>query len=235
MVAAPDPANTIDGIGLTSPRSRETLVELLHDQGITDLRVLDALRQVPRHIFVEEALAHRAYENTALPIGYRQTISQPYMVGLMTQLLLEQREDVAPPEQVLEIGTGSGYQTAVLALLVPQVYSIERIAALKRRARRCLQRIEVRNIVLRHGDGHEGWAAKAPFDAIIATAAAAATPKPLMDQLAEGGRLVIPEHSEQGGDEQVLCVYDKRDGVCQRRKVEAVRFVPMRSGIEQSR
>ena len=229
-MAEPDPAASIVGIGLTSPRSREALVEQLRRQGIADPRVLEALRRVPRHIFVEEALAHRAYENIALPIGYRQTISQPYIVGLMTQLLLTPQEGAPPPRQVLEIGTGSGYQTAVLALLVPQVYSIERIAELKRRARKCLQRIDLRNITLRCGDGHEGWPAKAPFDAIMVTAAAAATPAALVAQLSEGGRLVIPE---QRGEEQVLRVYHKAGDACQRRDVEAVRFVPLRPGVEE--
>ncbi len=226
----PDPVD-IGGLGLTSAHSRGALVKLLQEQGIDDPQVLAVMRQVPRHIFVEEALAHRAYKNTALPIGYRQTISQPYIVGLMTQLLLAPQEGAPPPRQVLEIGTGSGYQTAVLALLVPQVYSIERIAELKRRARRRLQRIGVHNISLRHSDGHEGWPSKAPFDAIMVTAAAATPPTTLLKQLAEGGRLVIPE---QCGEAQSLCIYHKRDGQCQRRAVEAVRFVPLRPGVERA-
>src|SRR6478735_6699733 len=176
------------GIGMTSARTRDRLVQRLRDQGITNLAVLDRIRNVPRHIFVDEALGSRAYEDTALPIGHGQTISQPFIVARMTEALLEN----ASPRKVLEVGTGCGYQTAVLAPLIVTLYSIERISALQQRARRALRDLKIRNVHLRHGDGFEGWAAYAPFDGILVAAAAHSVPRQLLDQLGNGGRLIIP-------------------------------------------
>ena len=168
------------GIGMTSARTRERLVARLREQGIGDSQVLDRIRSVPRHLFVDEALASRAYEDTALPIGHGQTISQPYIVARMTEALIEG----GAPRKVLEIGTGCGYQTAVLAPLVVTLYSVERIAALQQRARKVLRDLRIRNVHMRHGDGFEGWAAYAPFDGIIVAAAAHSVPPALLEQLA---------------------------------------------------
>ncbi|MEE4204069.1 MAG: protein-L-isoaspartate(D-aspartate) O-methyltransferase, partial [Halieaceae bacterium] len=176
------------GIGMTSMRTRERLIQRLMDQGIRNYAVLDALRQVPRHEFVDEALAHRAYEDTALPIGWGQTISQPYIVARMTELVLAGGR----PERVLEIGSGSGYQTAVLAPLVGEICAVERIKGLLEKSRQRLRKLKIRNVRLRHADGLAGWADEAPFDAIIAAAAPEDIPQTLIDQLAPGGRLVMP-------------------------------------------
>lgn len=211
------------GIGMTSQRTRDRLVEALAAQGIQDERVLTALREVPRHLFVDEALESRAYENTPLPIGEGQTISQPWVVARMTELLLEP----GVPERVLEVGTGSGYQAAVLARLVPRVYSIERIGSLLRRARERLQAARLFNCQLRHGDGYEGWPEYAPYDGIIVTAAPEALPQALLEQLAEGGRLVAPVG---GAGYQQLLVVDRHGDEYQQRKVAGVSFVPMLKG-----
>src|SRR5690606_31482653 len=176
------------GVGMTSQRTRERLIERLYEEGLSNPRVLEVIRRTPRHLFVDEALAHRAYEDTALPIGHNQTISQPYIVGRMTELLLAG----GPLDKVLEIGTGSGYQTAVLAQLVERVFSVERIQALQDRAKERLQELELRNVVFRWGDGWEGWPALAPYNGILVTAAASEVPQALLEQLAPGGRLVIP-------------------------------------------
>jgi protein-L-isoaspartate(D-aspartate) O-methyltransferase len=178
----------ISGIGMTSARTRERLIQRLKEQGIADLRVLDRIRNVPRHLFMDEALASRAYEDTALPIGFGQTISQPFVVARMTEALLAH----GPALKVLEIGTGCGYQTAVLAPLVGEVYTIERIASLLGRARRTLRELRIRNVHYRHDDGNVGWSARAPFDGILLTAAPHAVPPSLFEQLAVGGRLIAP-------------------------------------------
>ena len=178
----------LSGIGMTSARTRERLVQRLQEQGISDRRVLDRIRSVPRHLFMDEALASRAYEDTALPIGFGQTISQPYVVARMTEALLPAAEGGT----VLEIGTGCGYQTAVLSPLVEKMYTIERISALLGRARRTLRELRIRNVNFRHEDGNVGWAARAPYDAILLTAAPHAVPPALFDQLKVGGRLIAP-------------------------------------------
>jgi protein-L-isoaspartate(D-aspartate) O-methyltransferase len=179
------------GIGMTSARTRERLVQRLASNGITSEAVLERIRAVPRHLFIDEALASRAYEDSALPIGQGQTISQPYIVALMTQALIENGE-TRRPEKVLEVGTGCGYQTAILAPLVGQLFTIERIASLQRGARQRLAALGLGNIRLRHGDGFEGWPGQAPFDGILVSAAPADLPQALVDQLAPGGRLIIP-------------------------------------------
>ena len=176
------------GIGMTSERTRERLIQRLVDEGIVNQHVLEVIRHTPRHLFVDEALAHRAYEDTALPIGNNQTISQPYMVARMSELLLED----GPLDKVMEIGTGSGYQTAVLSQLVERIFSVERIKVLQDRAKERLQALNLRNVVFRWGDGWEGWPALAPYNGIIVTAVATDVPQALLDQLAPGGRLVIP-------------------------------------------
>lgn len=208
---------------MTSLRTRERLVATLRQQGITDSRVLDVIRTTPRHIFVEEALGSRAYENTALPIGCNQTLSQPYVVARMTEALLAD----GMPESVLEIGTGSGYQTAILAQLVNKVYTLERIDALLSKARERLRTLGLRNCVLRHADGSKGWPEKGPFDAIIVTAAPSATPDVLLEQLAPGGRLVIPV-GESGS--QDLKLYTREGDQFRLEILDAVRFVPLQPG-----
>ncbi|MGM0552931.1 MAG: protein-L-isoaspartate(D-aspartate) O-methyltransferase [Pseudomonadota bacterium] len=220
------PADAV-GAGLTSQRARDRLVRQLEEQGIRDPRVLEAIRSVPRHLFVEEALSHRAYENTALPIGHRQTISQPFIVARMTEALLEG----GPLRTVLEIGTGSGYQAAVLAQIVERVYSVERIQALSREARELLSRLGINNVNLRHGDGAEGWPERAPFDGIILTAAPREVPEALLMQLAPGGRLVAPVQGADG--RQLLVRYTHTPDAFVRDVLDAVMFVPMLSGAEQ--
>lgn len=214
----------VNGIGMTSQRTRARLVERLFEQGITDIRVLEVMRTTPRHLFLDEALAHRAYEDAALPIGFNQTLSQPYTVARMTELLLAG----GGMKRVLEIGTGSGYQTAVLAQLVDEVYSIERIRPLQERARLRLRELKLHNITLRHGDGFEGWAAKAPFDGILTTAAPRAVPEQLVAQLRVGGRLVIPVGDDR---KQQLSVVTRTEGGFEVREVEPARFVPLLSGM----
>lgn len=212
------------GIGMTSARTRERLVQRLREQNIQDPRVLEQIRNVPRHLFVDEALATRAYEDTALPIGLGQTISQPYVVARMTEALLEG----TPPRKVLEIGTGCGYQTAVLAPLVSYVYSVERIAALLERARARLKELGIRNVHLRHGDGFQGWAAHAPYDAILMAAAPLALPSVLFDQLAPGGRLIAPVGPE---GRQELVRITKRGDEMHTEKLGLVSFVPLLKGL----
>lgn len=212
----------LQGIGMTSQRTRDRLVARLREQGIDNNEVLACMGAVPRHIFVDEAMAHRSYEDTALPIGHNQTISQPFIVALMTQLLCEIK-----PRQVLEVGTGSGYQTAVLSYFCHRLYSIERISALTKRAQKRLAAMSVKNTVLKHGDGYGGWEVHAPFDAIMVTAAPPAVPEALLDQLAVGGRLIVPV-----GDDAVqeLIVIDRtKDGFLERVH-DRVKFVPLVSG-----
>ncbi|MBY6187061.1 protein-L-isoaspartate(D-aspartate) O-methyltransferase [Marinobacter hydrocarbonoclasticus] len=198
------------------------LAQQLRDGGIQDPRVLEAISAIPRQHFVDGGLALRAWENTALPIGQGQTISQPYIVALMTQLLMER----LGPGPVLEIGTGSGYQAAVLASLVPQLCTVERIKSLQILARRRLKQLDLHNIAFKYGDGWQGWPSKAPFGGILVTAAASEVPQALLDQLADGGRLVIPVGSQY----QVLRVIDKVGDEYHSRDVEAVRFVPLVQG-----
>jgi len=205
-----------------SRRSGEILAQKLHGEGIRDQRVLQAIAQSPRHIFVPEILAHKAYDNTALPIGQGQTISQPYIVAKMSELLLAD----GMPESILEIGTGSGYQTSILAQLVPKVFSVERIKALQWQAKRRLQSMDLHNVSMKHGDGWKGWHSKSPFQAIIVTAAPTEVPKALLEQLAEGGRLVIPV----GLDTQVLKVITRHGDEYKEQQVEMVKFVPLVPG-----
>mgnify|MGYP001608234622 CR=1 FL=1 len=209
----------LSGIGMTSARTRERLVQRLRESGIRDAAVLEAIGRVPRHLFMDEALASRAYEDTALPIGHGQTISQPYMVARMTELLLA---DGA--RRVLEIGTGSGYQTAVLCALTQEVYSVERIEPLHKSARRCLQELGFRNFRLKLSDGSDGWPEYGPYDAILVTAAAADVPAALQAQLAPGGRLLIPVGNSER--QELLSIRQTAEGVV-REHVELVNFVPL--------
>lgn len=208
---------------MTSQRTRERLIQRLCEEGLSDARVLEVIRRTPRHLFVDEALAHRAYEDTALPIGHNQTISQPFMVARMSELLLAS----GPLDKVLEIGTGSGYQTAVLAQLVERVFSVERIQSLQERAKERLLELDLRNVVFRWGDGWDGWSALAPYNGIIVTAAASEVPQALLDQLAPGGRLVIPVGAS---DEQQLLLIVNEGGHFSRQILDSVRFVPLLSG-----
>ena len=211
------------GTGMTSQRTRDRLIQRLYEEGLSDPRVLEVIRRTPRHLFVDEALSHRAYEDTALPIGHNQTISQPFMVARMSELLLAD----GPLDKVLEIGTGSGYQTAVLAQLVERVFSVERIQALQDKAKERLVELKLRNVVFRWGDGWEGWPALAPYNGIIVTAAAADVPQALLDQLAPGGRLVIPVGV--GEVQQVMRCVGEADGFS-RQLLVTVRCVPLLNG-----
>jgi protein-L-isoaspartate(D-aspartate) O-methyltransferase len=211
------------GIGMTSQRTRERLIERLYEEGLSNPQVLETIRRTPRHLFVDEALAHRAYEDTALPIGHNQTISQPYMVGRMTELLLAG----GPLDKVLEIGTGCGYQTAVLAQLVERVFTVERIQGLQDRAKERLAELKLRNVVYRWGDGWEGWPALAPYDGIMVTAAAHDVPQALLEQLAPGGRLVIPVGA---GEVQDLLLIIREENGYSRHVLDSVRFVPLLNG-----
>ena len=213
------------GIGMTSQRTRERLIQRLMDQGITRFEVLEAIRTVPRHLFVDEALAHRSYEDTALPIGYGQTLSQPYVVAKMSELALAQGR----PRKVLELGSGSGYQTAILASLVDEICAIERIKPLLERARKQLRALRVRNVRLRHGDGLDGWASEAPFDLILGAAAPERLPTQLLEQLAPGGRLILPVGGEQ---QQLMMVTATPEGYVEE-VIEEVNFVPMVRGVSR--
>jgi protein-L-isoaspartate(D-aspartate) O-methyltransferase len=213
----------MSGIGMTSARTRDRLVQRLREQGIENLTVLDRIRNVPRHIFVDEALGSRAYEDTALPIGYGQTISQPYIVARMTEALLEG----GTLENVLEVGTGCGYQTAVLAPLVTHLYSIERIEPLLSRARERLKELGIRNVRFRHGDGTLGWKPHAPFDGILVAAAPLTVPDALIKQLKIGGRVVVPIGPE---GEQELVRLTRREQRIEREPLGPVAFVPLLGG-----
>ena len=214
----------LQGIGMTSQRTRDRLIQRLREAGIQDERVLAVMRETPRHIFVDEALATRAYEDTSLPIGFGQTISQPYIVARMTEVLLKD----AVPGKVLEVGTGSGYQTAILAKLVPQVYTVERIAGLQEQARLRLSRqLKLSNVRYKHSDGSWGWKQHAPYDGILVTAAPETVPQELCNQLAEGGRMVIP--SGPNGQQQ-LRVYTREGDTLNETILETVSFVPLLMG-----
>jgi protein-L-isoaspartate(D-aspartate) O-methyltransferase len=213
----------LSGIGMTSARTRDRLVQRLREQGIANLAVLERIRNVPRHIFVDEALGSRAYEDTALPISYGQTISQPYIVARMTEALLE----AGAAENILEVGTGCGYQTAVLAPLVTRLYTIERIEPLLARARERLKELGIRNVRFRHGDGTLGWKAHAPFDGILVAAAPLTVPEALVRQLRVGGRLLVPIGPE---GEQELVRFTRREQGMQRESLGAVAFVPLLGG-----
>jgi protein-L-isoaspartate(D-aspartate) O-methyltransferase len=217
------------GIGMTSQRTRNRLVARLREKGISNEAVLGAIGSVPRHIFIDEALAHRAYEDTALPIGQGQTISQPFIVALMTQVLLD-----VPRSRVLEVGTGSGYQTAILASLmgpggsIGKLFTIERLDGLIERARERLDAMGRYGVRYRYGDGYQGWREEGPFDGILVTAAPRTVPEALIDQLAVGGRLVVPVGGES---EQSLMVFDRTEDGVKSETVEQVRFVPLVKGI----
>lgn len=220
--------NNIRGIGMTSARTRERLVQRLADGGISNAAVRERIRSVPRHLFVDEALASRAYEDSALPIGQGQTISQPYIVALMTQALVVGAEgQLLPLKKVLEVGTGCGYQTAVLAPFVRQLYTIERIGALQQAARTRLNALDIKNVRYRHGDGFLGWPGQAPFDGILVAAAPGEIPQVLLDQLAVGGRLIIPVGPP--GQQDLVRVTRTADGF-PRELLCRVSFVPLVEG-----
>jgi protein-L-isoaspartate(D-aspartate) O-methyltransferase len=213
----------LSGIGMTSARTRDRLVQRLREGGIVNLAVLERIRDVPRHIFVDEALGSRAYEDVALPIGFGQTISQPYIVARMTEALLEGGR----VDNVLEVGTGCGYQTAVLAPLVTQLYTIERIEPLLARARERLKELGIRNVRFRHGDGALGWPTHAPYDGILVAAAPLTVPEALLKQLKVGGRLIVPIGPE---GEQQLVRFTRREQRVERESLGAVAFVPLLGG-----
>lgn len=211
------------GIGMTSQRTRDRLVARLQERGIENPHVLTVIREMPRHLFVDEALASRAYEDTALPIGHGQTISQPYIVAKMTEILLQG----GPREKVMEVGTGSGYQTAVLSKLVERVFSLERISPLQNQARERFYQLKLNNIRLKHSDGNWGWEWYAPYDGIIVTCAPEQVPQELLRQLAPGGRLVIPVGGNTG---QSLRVIDRVGDKFEETELDPVSFVPLLSG-----
>jgi protein-L-isoaspartate(D-aspartate) O-methyltransferase len=214
------------GIGMTSQRTRDRMMQRLQEQGIRSRPVLDLMRSTPRHIFLDEALAHRAYEDSALPIGFQQTLSQPYIVARMTELLFQ----TGPLGRILEIGTGSGYQTTILARMpdVQMVYSVERIHALQEKARLRLRQLRIHNVQLRLADGGFGWPEHGPYDGILSAAAPREVPRELIDQLAIGGRLVIPVGDERR--QQLMLIVRTADGVSSK-AVEPVKFVPLLSGV----
>jgi len=210
------------GIGMTSQRTRDRLVSRLKEQGIESKDVLAVIKELPRHLFVDEALASRAYEDTALPIGQGQTISRPFIVAKMTEILLEG----IPKKKVLEVGTGSGYQTAVLSRLVDRIFSVERISPLQNQARERFYKLKLNNIKLKHSDGSWGWDDHGPYDGIIVTCAPEEVPHELLHQLAPRGRLVIPV----GGKTQSLRVIDRNGNTFEETELDAVSFVPLLSG-----
>lgn len=216
--------NRLQGIGMTSRRTRERMVARLREQGIKNSRVLAVMAETPRHIFVDDALASRAYEDTALPIGHNQTISQPYIVAKMTELLLEKTK----PGKILEIGTGCGYQTSILAQLVDQVYTVERIAPLMKKARDTLWELNLKTVGFKHSDGGWGWPEHAPYDGILVAAAPAEVPTPLLEQLAIGGTLIIPVGRE---GMQELHRITRLENDFEDEVLERVCFVPFLSGV----
>lgn len=214
----------IQGIGMTSQRSRNRLVTKLRDMGIKNEEVLNIVAETPRHLFLEEALATKAYENSALPIGYGQTISQPFIVALMTQVLIESGQ----MNRVLEIGFGSGYQTVILSRVSEQVFGVERIKFLVEKAREKIWELKIKNIHLRHGDGMLGWEQHSPYDAILVAAAPNCVPEELLNQLSEGGRLIIPVGVNEG---QKLMLYTKTKNEIIQKEIQTVKFVPLLPGI----
>ncbi len=214
----------LQGIGMTSRRTRERMVSRLRQQGITNAEVLAIMTEIPRHVFVDEALESRAYEDTALPIGHNQTISQPYIVARMTELLLEK----GPLGKVLEIGTGCGYQTAILAKLASQLYTVERIAPLMKKARDLLWELDIKTVGFKHSDGSWGWPEHAPYDAILAAAAPATIPEGLLQQMAVSGVMVIPVGVE--GKQELHRITRTEDGFVDE-IIEPVTFVPFLSGV----
>lgn len=208
---------------MRTSRKGESLAQLLNGEGIHNTKVLTAIANIPRELFLPDALRHKAYQNTALPIGQGQTISQPYIVAKMTELLLESSNE---PLSVLEIGTGSGYQTAVLAQLFQQVYSVERIKTLQFQAKRRMNQLDLHNVKMKHGDGWQGWSSKGPYDAIIVTAAASEIPEKLYQQLNDGGRLIVPVGE---ANQQLHCIIRSGDEF-ESKIIEAVRFVPLVAG-----
>jgi len=213
---------------MTSQRTRDRLVERLREKGIQDERVLDVMRNTPRHLFVDEAMSSRSYEDSALPIGHGQTISQPYIVARMTEVILSR----GVPDKVLEVGTGSGYQAAILSQLVPRVFSVERIVALQTRARERYHKLNLNNIMLKHSDGSWGWPQHAPYPAIIVTAAPEQVPEALLEQLAVGGIMVIPVGS-QHGVQKLLQITREADGYAEE-ELDGVKFVPLLNGAVRS-
>ncbi|MEQ4540857.1 protein-L-isoaspartate(D-aspartate) O-methyltransferase [Billgrantia desiderata] len=212
------------GVGMTSQRTRDRMAARLAAQGIVDERVLRVMAEEPRHLFLDEALAHRAYEDTSLPIGHGQTLSQPWMVARMTELVMQ-----AAPQRVLEIGTGSGYQTLILSRLVPELWSVERINALHHRAAKRLRLLRAHNVRLRLADGGHGWQEAAPFDVVLLTACAHELPQVLIDQLAEGGVMILPL-ADPAGDQWLTRV--RRVGhQTEVQRLERVRFVPLLQGV----
>jgi len=216
--------NSIQGIGMTSRRTRERMINRLIDQGISNHKILDAMRNVPRHLFMDDALASRSYEDTALPIGHGQTISQPYIVAKMTELLVDQRH----LKNVLEIGTGCGYQTAVLAQLIEHVNTVERIYPLYKQAKDRLWELNIRNVSYLHSDGGWGWEQKAPFDGILVAAAPPEIPEKLLEQMAVGGIMLIPIGKERGVQELQRVI--RTESGYEVEVLELVSFVPFLSG-----
>ena len=214
----------VAGIGMTSQRTRTRMIDRLREQGIRDEHVLAAIAAVPRHVFVEEALASRAYEDTALPLGFSQTISQPYIVARMIEVLRAGRE----LGKTLEIGAGCGYQAAVLAQLTDEVYAVERIEPLLAKAKLNMRAIQQFKVRLKHADGNLGLSEAAPFDTIIVAAAALRVPNALLQQLALGGRMLLPLGA---GDQYLLLVERRAEGYVETR-LDSVRFVPLLSGLE---
>ena len=220
-------SSALHGIGMTSQRTRTRMIERLREQGIADERVLGAMAAVPRHIFVEEALASRAYDDTALPLGFQQTISQPYVVARMIELLIKGRE----LGKTLEVGAGCGYQTAVLAMLTRQLFALERIEPLLVRARKNLAQLNLGYVRLKHADGNFGLPEAAPFATIIVAAAATSIPQALLEQLAPGGRMMLPLGTS-AIDGQELCLLERQDNGIVETRYDAVRFVPLVAGVE---
>jgi protein-L-isoaspartate(D-aspartate) O-methyltransferase len=216
----------MQGVGMTSQRTRTRLIERLREKGVANSQVLDVIGNTPRHIFLDEALAHRAYEDSALPIGYGQTLSQPYIVARMTEILLGAAGKL---DKVLEVGTGSGYQTAILAQLVPQVFSVERIKPLQDKARIRLRSLGLRNVHLTHADGGFGWPEQGPYSGILSTAAPREVPPELLKQLAPNGVLVIPVGDVNQDLQMIIRDGDSENFIIQ--KLEPVKFVPLLSGI----
>ena len=214
---------SIKGVGMTSQRTRDRLIHLLKQHKIKNENVLNVMAKMPRHLFVDEALSSRAYDNISLPIGHGQTISQPYMVARMTELLIEG----GGVKKVLEIGTGSGYQAAILSKLVSSVYTVERIKPLLDNAKEIFRQLKLNNVLTRHNDGGWGWPAKAPYDAIIVTAAPEELPASLLEQLVDGGKLIIPVGAQ---DKQELLFFQRVGNKFRKKSLEKVSFVPLIKG-----